>query len=56
MTLSFEKNTKVTKKLNLVPLDSDLWNTYTGAKGNVSQDIRPLLLARPRIQTPSDKL
>ena len=56
MTLSFEKNTKVTKKVNLVPLDSDLWNTYTGAKGNVSQDIRPLLLARPRIQTPSDKL
>ncbi len=56
MELCFERNTRLPEKPGLVPLDSELWEVYTGAFGNVADEIRPLLLAKPRIQTPTEKL
>lgn len=56
MNLSFERNTKLPEKLDLVPLDSELWDVYKGAFGNVVEDLRPLMNPRPRILTPPQKL
>jgi len=56
MNLSFERNTKLPEKINLVPLDSELWEHYQGAYGNVVKHLRPLMAPRPRILTPPQKL
>ncbi len=56
MNLSFERNTNLPEKISLIPLDSELWDVYTGAYGNVVNDLRPLMNPRPRILTPSEKL
>lgn len=55
MKLSFERNNAL-PKLNLVPLDSELWNTYTGACGTVVKELRYLMLGKPRMPTPPEKL